>query len=89
MLLSSPPGTRQLELDGFDIAWLQLKWLRAAIAMLPQDPILFSGTVSMRSAPKSAAGLRAWLRVMMRSACSYSALALKQLSFFRLWRSLV
>jgi ABC-type multidrug transport system fused ATPase/permease subunit len=34
-----------IELDGFDISRLPLRRLRQAIAMLPQDPVLFSGSI--------------------------------------------
>ena len=42
-ILELESGT--IEIDGIDIFKMGLKQLRTAIAMLPQDPVLFSGTV--------------------------------------------
>jgi subfamily B ATP-binding cassette protein MsbA len=40
------PQSGRIELDGIDLALVQLAALRGAIAMVPQDPLLFSGTIA-------------------------------------------
>jgi len=40
------PQSGRIELDGTDLAHLQLAALRRAIAIVPQEPMLFSGTVA-------------------------------------------
>lgn len=39
------PAAGAIRIDGLNIAELSLEQLRGAIAMIPQDPVLFSGTV--------------------------------------------
>lgn len=43
-LFDPPPGT--VFLDGADVRGLDLAWLRAQLAVVPQDPFLFSATIS-------------------------------------------
>ena len=35
----------RVEIDGVDVSTLGLKMLRSAVAIIPQDPVLFSGTI--------------------------------------------
>jgi ATP-binding cassette subfamily B protein len=43
-LFDPPPGT--VFVDGHDVRALDLPWLRAQVASVPQDPFLFSATVA-------------------------------------------
>jgi ATP-binding cassette subfamily B protein len=43
-LFDPPPGT--VLLDGRDVRTLDLAWLRAQLAVVPQEPFLFSATIS-------------------------------------------
>jgi len=43
-LFDPPPGT--VHLDGRDVRTLDLAWLRARVALVPQDPFLFSTTIA-------------------------------------------
>ena len=42
------PSAGRLEIDGVDVAGIGLHDLRRSLAIVPQDPFLFSGTVSRR-----------------------------------------
>lgn len=41
-----PPRSGRILLDGADLADLDLRWLRRQIALVPQEPILFSTTIA-------------------------------------------
>jgi len=41
-----PPRAGRILLDGADLADLDLRWLRRQIALVPQEPILFSTTIA-------------------------------------------
>ena len=42
----SPPQTRpQITLDGMDVSSLSLQWYRSHVALVSQEPIIFTGTV--------------------------------------------
>lgn len=43
--VGAPPVAPALEIDGVDVRTLPRSFLRSHIAVIPQDPILFSGTV--------------------------------------------
>lgn len=43
-----------IEIDGINIANLQLEQLRSCLTIVPQDPVLFSGTMKMNLDPFSA-----------------------------------
>jgi subfamily B ATP-binding cassette protein MsbA len=40
------PQSGRIELDGIELGQIQLKALRDSIAIVPQDPLLFSGTIA-------------------------------------------
>ncbi|KAJ1625045.1 P-loop containing nucleoside triphosphate hydrolase protein, partial [Pavlovales sp. CCMP2436] len=60
------PVTGLIRIDGHDVRDLSLEQLRGAIAMIPQDPVLFSGTVRSNLDPLCVLGDEALLGVLER-----------------------
>merc|ERR1712003_436644 len=45
----------KIMIDGIDISWLSLAALRSSLAIIPQEPVLFSGTIRYNVDPFSVA----------------------------------
>jgi ABC-type multidrug transport system fused ATPase/permease subunit len=45
------PTSGSISIDGIDIAQIGLDVLRSRLAIIPQDPIIFSGSVRMNLDP--------------------------------------
>ena len=48
-----------IKVDGYDIAALGLRTLRARLAIVPQDPVLYSGSFRFTSTPSMSTGAAA------------------------------
>ena len=62
-----------IQIDGVDIATLGLAPLRRAIAMLPQDPILFAGTIRSNMDPFGEHSDERLYRLPCPSVCHYTS----------------
>ena len=60
------PEAGRITIDGVDITTIDIKSLRAAISIIPQEPVLFSGTLLQNLDPDSAFSEEAVMEVLTR-----------------------
>jgi len=64
--LADPLASGEIRIDGFNIANVGLSLLRTRVSIIPQEPVLFSGTIRVRVRFRVRVRVRVRARVWFR-----------------------